>query len=262
MRHRNWFVGTLALLLAAGPGLATAGQVAKKAVETSDPPPVHGFSVALVLGDMQGTSPPETLSTGAKKALADLREFLPFKSYRLLDTQWILCCGGTKAGQTWVSGRLRGLDEQQYAFFVDVASTGPKLSLHFSLREDALAPKVSDTKPPDAQGKTAGKDADQMKNREKELLEAILAEERKSKTGDQATIKDIESRLEKLNRENPKARTVSSGKNAVIDSTFSMDVGETVVIGTSSLKGDKALIAVLTAVRRPASQSSTLGEKR
>ena len=44
--------------------------------------------------------------------------------------------------------------------------------------------------------------------------------------------------------QSPKAST------AVIDSTFLMDVGETVVIGTSSVKGDKALVALLTAAPR------------
>jgi hypothetical protein len=35
----------------------------------------------------------------------------------------------------------------------------------------------------------------------------------------------------------------------VIDTSFTMDVGETVVVGTSRLKGNgKALIALLTAV--------------
>ena len=55
--------------------------------------------------------------------------------------------------------------------------------------------------------------------------------------------------------------TRPGGKTAIIDSTFSMDIGETVVIGTSSLKGDKAVIALLTAARRP-TQQTTLGEKR
>jgi hypothetical protein len=34
----------------------------------------------------------------------------------------------------------------------------------------------------------------------------------------------------------------------LIDTTFNMDVGETVVVGTSRLQGDKALIVLLTAV--------------
>ena len=37
-------------------------------------------------------------------------------------------------------------------------------------------------------------------------------------------------------------------RRAIIDTSFTMDVGETVVVGTSRLKGDKALIALLTAV--------------
>jgi hypothetical protein len=41
-------------------------------------------------------------------------------------------------------------------------------------------------------------------------------------------------------------RAVRSG---IIDTTFTMDVGETVVVGTSRLKGgSRALIALLTAV--------------
>lgn len=42
----------------------------------------------------------------------------------------------------------------------------------------------------------------------------------------------------------------SSGRS-IMDSTFSIALGETVVIGTSRLKGDQALIALLTAARKP-----------
>ena len=38
------------------------------------------------------------------------------------------------------------------------------------------------------------------------------------------------------------------GTHAIIDTSFTMDVGETVVVGTSRVAGDKALIALLTAV--------------
>ena len=38
------------------------------------------------------------------------------------------------------------------------------------------------------------------------------------------------------------------GGRSVIDTSFMMDVGETVVVGTSRVAGDKALIALLTAV--------------
>ena len=75
----------------------------------------------------------------AKKALADMRDFLPYKSYRLLDTQWILCCGSTKVG-AGISGRLRGVsqalgsEEQEYPFNVTLAGVnGQQLSGHVSL---------------------------------------------------------------------------------------------------------------------------------
>jgi hypothetical protein len=38
-------------------------------------------------------------------------------------------------------------------------------------------------------------------------------------------------------------------KSPVIDTTFNMNVGETVVVGTSRLQGDKALIVLLTAAK-------------
>ena len=45
-----------------------------------------------------------------------------------------------------------------------------------------------------------------------------------------------------------------SAASTVIDSSFTMEVGETVVVGTSRLGGDKALIALVTAVRRSTSR--------
>jgi chromosome segregation ATPase len=47
------------------------------------------------------------------------------------------------------------------------------------------------------------------------------------------------------------ARQSSAGGRRIIDTSFSMDVGETVVVGTSRLGGgDRAIIALLTAVAR------------
>jgi hypothetical protein len=42
----------------------------------------------------------------------------------------------------------------------------------------------------------------------------------------------------------------TSASRAIVDSSFMMDTGETVVVGTSRLGGDKALIALVTAARR------------
>ena len=48
-------------------------------------------------------------------------------------------------------------------------------------------------------------------------------------------------------------RVAALKSRSIIDTSFTMDVGETVVVGTSRLAGgDKALIALLTAVPRNA----------
>ena len=56
----------------------------------------------------------------------------------------------------------------------------------------------------------------------------------------------LERELEQAKRSPLKVRTGHG--SAVIDASFRMDIGETVVVGTSRTKGDKALIALLTAV--------------
>src|ERR1051326_9283660 len=70
----------------------------------------NGFSVVLLLGDPQGVASDDALpaatrsAAGQRKALADVRDFLPYKSYRVLDTQWL------RSGST----RMKGPDDQEY----------------------------------------------------------------------------------------------------------------------------------------------------
>jgi len=206
---------------------------------------VQGYSVVLVLGDMQAGSTPDTVPPAAKKALADMKDFLPYKSYRLLDSQWTL-------GSSNVSTRLRGADDQDYSLMMSarLLDDGARtLSVTFQLREGAtdLA--------------------------ERRMVEVLTAEAKAR---------------ERYNENHPEVRGGVSGgvaggvsggvsggvgeggqrgagsgsgrgvgattipRNAsLISTSFTMDVGETVVVGTSRLKGgDKALIALLTAVPR------------
>ncbi len=91
---------------------------------------------------------------------------------------------------------------------------------------------------------------------EQKAVEILLEQARKQHTPNDSGIQELETQLGLLDAKVQHLSNVrASGKGAVIDSTFSMDVGETVVIGTSSLKGNKALIAVLTAVPRRHLQS-------
>jgi hypothetical protein len=242
MSHRSRFSAALVCCLFAA--VAIAGAQPAKPAPALGAPAVYGFNVALILGDLNGSSKADNMPEGAKRALADMRDFLPYKSYRLLDTQWILCCGPTKVG-TGVSGRLRaasqalsvgqglGPEDQEYPFMVSVVGVnGQQLSIRFFMADGGGPKKLTDFDGPTPKRTPKPSEPSTDVKREKELQGA----------------------LEELTR--------SPGKGAIIDSTFSMDIGETVVIGTSSLKGDKALIALLTAAKRPGSQASALGEKR
>src|SRR4030095_1895358 len=64
-----------------------------------------GYSVALVVGDMQGAAGADTLPPAARKALTDMQAFLPYKRYQLTDAAWILCCTGMHSPAV---GRVRG----------------------------------------------------------------------------------------------------------------------------------------------------------
>ena len=63
----------------------------------------------------------------------------------------------------------------------------------------------------------------------------------------------LDQRRSGLTANHPDQRRLagSMATRSIMDSTFSIAVGETVVIGTSRLKGDKALIALLTAAAKP-----------
>jgi hypothetical protein len=233
------------------------------------PLPVQGFSVVLVLGDLQGGSTPDNVPPAAKKALADMKDFLPYKSYRLLDAEWIL-------GSSNVVTRLRGIDDQEYALDMTVsgARDGAKgLSVWFQLREAGPATLIA------ASGEA----------REKQVAEAVLERARLEKQiemlrqkltenhPDVAKTRSDLSAVEKQLADVEAVQRVSRGSvnamagaglgagigrgqgvaiaprasNSIISTSFTMDPGETVVVGTSRLRGgDKALIALLTAVPR------------
>src|SRR5262245_7190218 len=67
----------------------------------------RGFSVVLIVGDTQtATTAVDNAPAGARKALTDVKDFLPYKGYRVLDTQWIAGSKGTT--------RVHGLEDQEY----------------------------------------------------------------------------------------------------------------------------------------------------
>ena len=211
-------------------------------------PAPQGFSVVLVLGEMQGTGAAENVPPAARKALADMKDFLPYKTYRLLDTQWTLCCGHSA-----IATRLRGDEQDYYDLELEPnrTDTSGKWYVRFSLRNAPVGGSLAST--------PAGADAE---NRMSQLMakhgevEAQLRNLKQRYNDNhpevqkaRAQLQEIEKEYAQLRAETTKRRTMVRPMNrTVIDTSFTMDIGETVVVGTSRLQGDKALIALLTAV--------------
>ena len=271
-------------------------------------PAPQGFSVVLVLGDMDAATTPDNVPAAARKALADMKDFLPYKGYRLLDTHWTLCCGHAP-----LSGRLKGIDDQEYELRLDVGGVrNGQVNVRFILGESgSIGDSPSDTRAAAAEierriqqlrqqqsqnnDRAGSKHPDQQKLiSEINALTAQLAGQRAREgqaTGDSAAllrelrahlaqlqrkrgdvekqievgvaspndrlavqrdILEIEQQILTAEREAKLSQSMTwqghTSQGAIIDASFTMSVGETVVVGTSRVKGDKALIALLTAV--------------
>ena len=242
---------------------AVAAQQSRGTVRTSGPTAlgIHGFSVVLVVGSLTGTTAAssEAVPEAAKKALADMKDFLPYKRYQLLDAAWMLCCASPRAG---VSGRVRGPDERDYQYHVDpIGVSDSKLDVRFTIREmrelpgartgrTALHPEELEYSRRMAAAIHAREDAERALHAAQELHRRglVSASDLESKT---ARSRQAEQRVKDV-RLGGGAQSAqgTSGQN-VIDSTFSISLGETVVVGTSRLHGDRALIAILTAAAKP-----------
>jgi hypothetical protein len=247
-------------------GTARSVQAREGPYDTSPRP--QAFSVSLVLGEMQASGGSDNVPVAARKALTDVKDFLPYKAYRLLDSQWTLCCGRSSMVSTPIVSRLRGPEEQDYSVEIVPSNAGNgKYYVHFSLWE----PRITETAvSAGGRGAAASLEAQragetpqvqQMHRDQLELqrvqLEQQLAEMRKTLSENhpdiavaKTRIESLERSLNELRRTEPmrRALTASMPRRPIIDTSFTMDIGETVVVGTSRLKGDKALIALLTAV--------------
>jgi hypothetical protein len=236
-------------------GIARSVQPREGPADTGPRP--QAFSVSLVLGEMQASGGSDNVPPAARKALTDVKDFLPYKAYRLLDSQWTLCCGRSSMVSTPIVSRLRGPEEQDYAVEIVPSNAGNgKYYVHFLLWE----PRSTETTVADGGRGAASLDAQraagaqQLQQAQREqiaaqrVLEQQLAEARRA-LSDAARIDALERSLNEMRRTEPMRRTLTAaGRRAIIDTSFTMDIGETVVVGTSRLKGDNALIALLTAV--------------
>jgi hypothetical protein len=249
-----------------------------KKLTTPEPVPRRGFNVVLLVGDMQDAGGQDTVPVAARKALADMKDFLPYKSYRLMDTQWVLA---SNSGPAIV--RLRGWEEQDYELELRASPTlqaaSPALgtngiSVRFQLRETGDGPAGGDSgrtpqhpkelSKPDPTTFEIGREIFQLE-RERDDLQLRVSKGRKDLEVGMANpdeLKRLEIQLTAVTRRISDLKSLSAaspkaGGRSVIDTSFRMDDGETVVVGTSKVKGGgKALIALLTATADRAKSST------
>ena len=233
--------GLAAAITLAGAATVSAQSPAPVKVAPASP---QGYSVVLVLGDVQNASAGDNnVPPAARKALGDMKDFLPYKSYRLLDAQWIL-------GSQRTVSRLRGANDQEYELTLrGVTIAGGKLSVNFRLAEPGAVVGVKPAVDADSRaGRRASlEDALRAAEAEAERLRTSSGEKRaETVAASREKIAAIQKELEQEKALRDAASRV--GGRSIIDTSFTMDVGETVVVGTSRVAGDKALIALLTAV--------------
>lgn len=197
----------------------------------------NGFSVVLLQGDSQGAPTGDSLpaSAGIRKALADVKDFLPYKSYKVLDTQWL------RGGET----RMKGAGTQEYDIGVtDVNQIMPMpwmkegmVRINFNLREPGPSAVVNDESVRQAQLANLMAQLSAAKA-ELSVAETRVEARHPSVQELQRGIAELQKQLEKLKLQPRK----------LIDTQFDMAIGETVVVGTSRIGGDKGLVVLLTAV--------------
>jgi hypothetical protein len=239
---------------------------------------LQGFSVVLVMGDLQGTSATDDVPVAARKALTDMREFLPYKSYRLLDAGWLMCCGDEprsgpaerRMANELSTLALRGPDEQEYDVKLSSRTEGGRVLVRFLLfRLGSSAVETAASNQAVSRSNLQRRLADledRAQLQQKQVAEARRRVEVGTAPATDIPKLEVELRTTQREIEDLKERVASGGggrssapretaprfaPSAVIDTSFTMDVGETVVVGASRPRGAaKALIALVTAVPR------------
>jgi hypothetical protein len=231
----------------------------------------QGFSVVLVLGDLQASSPSDDVPQAARKALTDMRDFLPYKSYRLLDAAWLLCCGheSRREGRPSVpmpaqtiSQILRGPEGQEYELRLATSrADNGRVFVKFVLENTTEVALTTD-------GSESATARAMRTEQERRAIVQNLVQQTRAKfevgTASQSDVaraelelKDVDRRIDDLRMRmergarggQTRSTTHDSARRKTIDTSFTMDVGETIVVGASGLRGGtKALIALLTAV--------------
>lgn len=174
----------IALPLAAADSETPAAQPAPQPVPKAAGGRTQLFQVILLRGSTAGSAETAGLPKNAEKAVQDIRDFLPFKSYKLLDS-------GLLRLQDLGKTRLEGIPPQQYEISIAYRDMpNGKLSV-WAFKIVAVKPANATPLPPGV---------------------------------------------------------APEAERAIIDTSFTVDIGETIVVGSSKLGGDQALIVLFTAL--------------
>ena len=150
------------------------------------------FQIILLRASMSGTDELNGLPKNAGKAVADIRDFLPYKSYRILDSA-LLRASQDAGGWT----RLDGIPPQQYDVrILFKPASGERLNIWDFTVQRARASEA----------------------------EAPVATPA------------------------PSGATPQPPERPVISTSFSVEIGETIVVGSSKLAGGDAMVILFTAI--------------
>ena len=226
---------------------------------------IQGFNIVLLVGEsMSSGSSTEEVPTAARKALADMREFLPYKQYRVLDSHWTSCCVMPMSAP--LSGRLQGvigsgaessgairLLPRTFGYTLSVNPDGGRIAVRFIMRQDDGSGRASF--PARSEGSREvelRRELDELQRQRDAIEDRKAPANSPDALANEKRLQQLRQKISMMQREIESAGSSAGSpmSRAIVDSSFMMDAGETVVVGTSRLGGDKALIALVTAARR------------
>jgi hypothetical protein len=165
---------------------AVQEKIARALARQDTQPRTHGFQILLLAANLKTGGGGQEVPANVQKALADLKGFLPYKSYEVLDTAWL---SGTQ--DRGMEARLVDRQGAQYQVVLQFHDTGS--SADRSLFVDVFRLRAEPFKPQGA--------------------------------------------------------TETRPGGSLIDTSFGVKEGETIVVGTSKVTGStEALVVLVTAV--------------
>jgi hypothetical protein len=168
---------------------AVQEKIARALAREDTHPRTHGFQIVLVAASAKPPGGAQEVPVNVQKALSDLKGFLPFKSYELMDTAWM---SGTQ--DRGMEGRL--VDRQGAAYLVTLQFHDTGSAADHTLFTDVFRLRAEPFRPEGAKETRPG--------------------------------------------------------GSLIDTSFGLKEGETLVVGTSKVGGSNdALVVLVTAVPAP-----------